>query len=54
MIDDQFNMSIPHIKCIGDMTFGPMLMHKAEEEGIAAAEYIHRGYSHVNYSMIDA
>ena len=40
VIDNQFNTSVPHIKCIGDMTFGPMLMHKAEEEGIAAAEHI--------------
>ena len=33
VIDDQFNTSIKNIKCIGDVTFGPMLAHKAEEEG---------------------
>ena len=52
MIDDQFNTSVPNIKCIGDVTFGPMLAHKAEEEGIAAAEYIHAGHGHVNYNTI--
>ncbi len=33
VIDDQFNTSVKGIKCIGDVTFGPMLAHKAEEEG---------------------
>jgi dihydrolipoamide dehydrogenase len=52
VIDDQFNTSVPNIKCIGDVTFGPMLAHKAEEEGIAAAEYIRSGHGHVNYESI--
>jgi len=43
---------VPNIKCIGDVTFGPMLAHKAEEEGIAVAEYIHLGHGHVNYNTI--
>lgn len=33
VVDDQFNTSVKNIKCIGDVTFGPMLAHKAEEEG---------------------
>lgn len=33
VIDDQFNTTVQGIKCIGDVTFGPMLAHKAEEEG---------------------
>lgn len=33
VIDDQFNTSAKNVKCIGDVTFGPMLAHKAEEEG---------------------
>ncbi len=33
VIDDQFNTSVQGVKCIGDVTFGPMLAHKAEEEG---------------------
>lgn len=52
IVDDQFNTSIKNIKCIGDATFGPMLAHKAEEEGIAAAEYITSGHGHVNYEAI--
>jgi dihydrolipoamide dehydrogenase len=52
VIDDQFNMSVPTIKCIGDVTFGPMLAHEAEEEGIASVEYIHSGHGHVNYNTI--
>ena len=52
VIDDQFNTSVKGIKCIGDVTFGPMLAHKAEEEGIAAVEYIAKGHGHVNYHAI--
>ncbi|KAJ6504793.1 FAD/NAD-linked reductase [Mycena vitilis] len=52
VIDDQFNTSVKNIKCIGDVTFGPMLAHKAEEEGIAAVEYIKSGHGHVNYNAI--
>ncbi|EIM80083.1 dihydrolipoyl dehydrogenase [Stereum hirsutum FP-91666 SS1] len=52
VIDSQFNTTVAGIKCIGDVTFGPMLAHKAEEEGIAAAEYLHSGHGHVNYGTI--
>jgi len=52
IIDSQYTTSSPNIKCIGDVTFGPMLAHKAEEEGIAAAEFIVTGHGHVNYSAI--
>ncbi|TDL15118.1 dihydrolipoyl dehydrogenase [Rickenella mellea] len=52
VIDDQFNTSVKGVKCIGDVTFGPMLAHKAEEEGIAAAEFLHTGHGHVNYAVI--
>lgn len=34
VIDDQYNTSVRGVKCIGDVTFGPMLAHKAEEEGV--------------------
>lgn len=33
VIDDQYSTSVQGVKCIGDVTFGPMLAHKAEEEG---------------------
>ena len=39
VIDDQFNTSVKGIKCIGDVTFGPMLAHKAEEEGQSQSSY---------------
>ncbi|GAA5842951.1 hypothetical protein JCM11251_002943 [Rhodosporidiobolus azoricus] len=52
VIDSQFNTSVPNVKCIGDVTFGPMLAHKAEEEGIAAVEYIHSNFGHVNYNAV--
>ncbi|KAJ1930087.1 dihydrolipoamide dehydrogenase precursor [Tieghemiomyces parasiticus] len=53
-IGDRFvaSTSHPHIRCIGDVTYGPMLAHKAEEEGIAAVEDIAGGHGHVNYDVI--
>lgn len=33
VVDSQYNTSVKNIKCIGDATFGPMLAHKAEDEG---------------------
>lgn len=54
VIDSQFRTKHPHIRVIGDVTFGPMLAHKAEEEGIAAAEYLKVGHGHVNYGNIPA
>ena len=52
IIDQEFRTKIPHIRVIGDCTFGPMLAHKAEEEAVAAVEYITKGYGHVNYGAI--
>jgi len=52
VVDDQYNTTCKGVKCIGDATFGPMLAHKAEEEGIAAIEMIKHGHGHVNYGAI--
>ncbi|KAG5459033.1 MAG: Dihydrolipoyl dehydrogenase mitochondrial precursor [Olpidium bornovanus] len=52
VIDKQLRTSVPNIHCIGDVTVGAMLAHKAEEEGVAAAEYIAGGHGHVNYDAI--
>jgi dihydrolipoamide dehydrogenase len=52
VIDQEYRTKIPHIRSIGDCTFGPMLAHKAEEEAVAAVEYITKGYGHVNYGAI--
>ena len=52
VIDQQYRTKLPHIRVIGDCTFGPMLAHKAEEEAVAAIEYITKGFGHVNYNAI--
>ncbi|KAM5352128.1 hypothetical protein ACJ41O_004851 [Fusarium nematophilum] len=52
IIDSEYRTKIPHIRCVGDCTFGPMLAHKAEEEAVAVVEYIKKGYGHVNYGAI--
>jgi len=54
IIDSEYRTKIPHIRCIGDCTFGPMLAHKAEEEAVAVVEYIKKGHGHVNYGVIPA
>jgi dihydrolipoamide dehydrogenase len=50
--DNTFKTNVPSIFAIGDVIAGPMLAHKAEEEGIAAAEHLVHGHSHVNYDAI--
>lgn len=52
IIDDQFNTTVPGVRAIGDVVAGPMLAHKAEDEGIAVAEIIKKGHGHVNYEAI--
>ncbi|KAF2068773.1 hypothetical protein CYY_009902 [Polysphondylium violaceum] len=51
-VNDHFVSSVPSIFAIGDAIKGPMLAHKAEEEGIAAIEGIVSGAGHVNYNAI--
>ncbi|MFT5434483.1 MAG: dihydrolipoamide dehydrogenase [Myxococcota bacterium] len=51
-VNDHFETSAPGVFAIGDVIKGPMLAHKAEEEGIACVEYIVTGYGHVNYDAI--
>ncbi|EFR02736.1 dihydrolipoyl dehydrogenase [Nannizzia gypsea CBS 118893] len=52
VIDQEYRTKSEHIRVIGDCTFGPMLAHKAEEEAVAAVEYITKGHGHVNYAAI--
>ena len=47
-----FETSVKNIYAIGDVISGPMLAHKAEEEGIAVAELIAGQSGHVNYDVI--
>ena len=51
-INENFQTSQAGIYAIGDVVRGPMLAHKAEEEGIACVEFIANGYGHVNYDAI--
>ena len=51
-VDNKFQTSIKNIYAIGDVIKGPMLAHKAEEEGIAVAEIIAGQSGHVNYNRI--
>jgi len=48
----QWQTNIPSIYAIGDAIAGPMLAHKAEDEGMAAAEVIAGKHGHVNYDVI--
>ena len=50
--DDQWRTNVPGIYAIGDAIAGPMLAHKAEDEGMAAAEVIAGQHGHVNYGVI--
>jgi len=51
-VDDHFRTNIKGIYAIGDVIAGPMLAHKAEEEGIACVEMIAGKAGHVNYEVI--
>lgn len=51
-VDSHFKTAVPSIYAIGDAISGPMLAHKAEEEGIAAIETIAGYAGHVNYDAI--
>ena len=51
-IDEHFRTGVPGIYAIGDVIAGPMLAHKAEDEGIAVAEIIAGQAGHVNYDAI--
>ncbi|WP_306153475.1 dihydrolipoyl dehydrogenase [Roseovarius sp. MMSF_3281] len=50
--DDQWRTNVEGIYAIGDAIDGPMLAHKAEDEGMAAAEVIAGKHGHVNYGVI--
>ena len=53
-VDQQFKTSVDGIYAIGDVAPGPMLAHKAEEEGIACVEIINGQKTHMNYDTIPA
>jgi dihydrolipoamide dehydrogenase len=51
-VDAHFQTSVPGIYAIGDVIDGPMLAHKAEDEGVAVAELLAGQAGHVNYDVI--
>ncbi|MGY6643584.1 MAG: dihydrolipoyl dehydrogenase [Salinarimonas sp.] len=51
-IDDHYATNVPGIYAVGDVVTGPMLAHKAEDEGVALAELIAGKAGHVNYGII--
>jgi dihydrolipoamide dehydrogenase len=51
-VDDQCKTNLANVWAIGDVVRGPMLAHKAEEEGVAVAERIAGQHGHVNFNTI--
>ena len=52
IVDAHFATNVPGVYAIGDVIAGPMLAHKAEEEGVAVAELLAGQAGHVNYDVI--
>jgi dihydrolipoyl dehydrogenase len=52
IVDEHFATHAPGIYAIGDVIAGPMLAHKAEDEGVAVAEIVAGQAGHVNYDVI--
>ena len=52
VVDAHFATNVPGIYAIGDVIRGPMLAHKAEDEGVAVAELLAGQAAHVNYAVI--
>lgn len=52
VVDEECRTSLPNVWAIGDVVRGPMLAHKAEEEGVAVAERIAGQHGHVNFNTI--
>jgi len=51
-VDEHYQTNVPGIYAIGDVITGPMLAHKAEDEGVAVAEILAGQAGHVNYDVI--
>lgn len=52
VVDEHYRTNVAGVYAIGDVIHGPMLAHKASEEGIACVEMLATGYGHVNYEVI--
>jgi dihydrolipoamide dehydrogenase len=51
-VDDECRTNLPGVWAVGDVVRGPMLAHKAEEEGVAVAERIAGQHGHVNFNTV--
>ena len=51
-VDEQCRTTVANVWAVGDVVRGPMLAHKAEEEGVAVAERIAGQHGHVNFNTI--
>ena len=52
VVDDNCRTNLPNVWAVGDVVRGPMLAHKAEEEGVAVAERIAGQHGHVNFNTV--
>ncbi|NML48084.1 dihydrolipoyl dehydrogenase [Ramlibacter sp. G-1-2-2] len=52
VVDEECRTSLPNVWAVGDVVRGPMLAHKAEEEGVAVAERIAGQHGHVNFNTV--
>ena len=52
VVDEMCRTNLPGVYAVGDVVRGPMLAHKASEEGVAVAEHIAGEFSHMNYGTI--
>ena len=52
VVDDECRTNLPGVWAVGDVVRGPMLAHKAEEEGVAVAERMAGQHGHVNFNTI--
>ena len=53
-VDDHLRTNVAGVWAIGDVVAGPMLAHKAEEDGVAVAEWIAGKHGHVNWDLVPA
>ena len=52
VVDDDCKTNLPGVRAVGDVVRGPMLAHKAEEEGVAVAERIAGQHGHVDFNLV--
>ncbi len=52
VVDDDCRTNVPNVWAVGDVVRGPMLAHKAEEEGVAVAERIAGQHGHVDFNLV--